>query len=105
MNPAFEVPVTGQHRGGDEIAGLDAIGDRFGERTAVADTSRATIADQVKADIFESGQQTTVLQIFRHNPRPGREAGFYPRLRLESFFSGFFREQARACLLYTSDAA
>src|ERR1044071_9578582 len=96
MNPPFEVPIAGEHRGRDEIAGLDAIGDRLGERTAVADTSRATITDQVKADIFESGQQTTVLQIFRHNPRPGREAGFYPRLRLESFFGGFFRSQDRA---------
>ena len=53
IDATFEVAIAAQHGRGDQIAGLDCVGNRFRQRTTVADARRATIADGVKTQAFQ----------------------------------------------------
>ena len=61
VNPAFEVSVAGEDRACNEIAFLDAGGDRLRQRSAVADASRTAVTHEVKAELFQVGQKTALL--------------------------------------------
>src|SRR5260370_33443619 len=80
VNTALEIAVAAQDRANDQISLLDRPGDRFGDRTAIADTSRASVADQVEPQLFEIRREPGALAIVRHDSRTAREARFSPTL-------------------------
>ena len=55
MHAAFEVAIAGEHRGGDDIAGLDARGNFRLQRAGIADAGGAAVADDIEADGLERG--------------------------------------------------
>ena len=69
--------------------------DRLRDRTAIADTGRASVADQVEAQLLEVLGETRALQIVRDDLRSGREAGLDPRLDREAALDRLLREQSR----------
>ena len=69
---------------------------RIGQRTAVADTGGAAIADQIELEFVEIWCEPGSLQVVGHNFRAGREAGLHPRLNLQTALDRLFRQQTRA---------
>ena len=56
MHAAFEIPVSGQHRAGDDVARLDRLGDLGLQGAGVADAGRAAVADGVEAERLQIAQ-------------------------------------------------
>ena len=94
VDAAFEVAVAGEDAGDDEVVFLDGLGDRLGQRAAVADAGGAAVADGVEADLFEVGVEAGFLEVVGDDARAGGEAGLHVRRDGEAFFDGFLGEQA-----------
>src|SRR5262245_28443506 len=82
MDASLKIAVAAQHRGDNEIVLLDGFRYRQRERAAVADASRAAVADQEKAKLLQVTHQTGFDQIIRDHLRSRRQACFYPGLGL-----------------------
>ena len=80
MDPAFKVPVTGQHAGDQQIIVVDGVTDFLLQRTGVADTGGAAEADNVEAERIKRILQTGFLQIISNDLRARLQAGSDPRL-------------------------
>ena len=63
VDAGFEVAVTREHRGGDEVAGLDGAFDVSVERAGVADTGRTTVADEVEAELVEVRRELRLVEV------------------------------------------
>ena len=63
MDPALEVAVAAEHCGDGEVLGLDALGDLFGERSAIADARGAAVAHEVEAKLLEGAEQSRPLEV------------------------------------------
>ncbi len=53
MHAGFEVAVAAEHAGSNEIVLHHGLFDGRGERARVADTGRATVADEIEAQGVE----------------------------------------------------
>jgi len=51
------------------------LGNRLGQRAAVADAGGAAEAYQVEIELFEVGGQASLTIVVRHHLGPGRQAG------------------------------
>ena len=60
--PRLEVPVAGEHRGGHQRMLLDGLGDRLGQRAAVADAGGAAVSHDLEPQLLEIGQQSGRLR-------------------------------------------
>ena len=80
--------------GDDQIISLHGIGDRLGQRAAVADARRAAVADGVEIRVVEVIAQSGFIEIIRHNPASRRQAGLDIGRHLQTFFDRLFRQQA-----------
>ena len=69
--------------------------DRRRKRSGVAYASRAAVTHQLKSQLLKIGQQTCLLQIFRHHARAGRERSLDVGWHGQSFLYRFFRQQSR----------
>ena len=95
IDPPFKVAIAAQDRARHQIALLHRTRDIFGDRSAVADTRRASVADQIEVQLLERFREPRVLQILRDDFRAGRETGLDPRLDRKPARDGLFREQSR----------
>ena len=68
MDAAFEVPVSGQRRGDDEVPAPDLLGDLGREGPGIADAGGAAVADQVEAELIEIGREPGALVVGGHDP-------------------------------------
>src|SRR5690606_39297359 len=64
VDAAFEVAVTGQHRGDREVVVVDRLGDLLRQRTGVANAGGAAVADEVEAQLVQvRGQAGTLVVV------------------------------------------
>ena len=78
MHAAFEVTVAGKHRGNGNIAFVDRFLDGFIQRTGVADTGRAAIADEAEAHRIHVLLQPGSNHIVGHNLAARRKRCLHP---------------------------
>ena len=67
MNAAFEVSVTRQDTGADQVAFLHCGGDFRLERPGVANTGGAAIADRLKSKCVEIIVERRLLEIIGYD--------------------------------------
>ena len=96
MHPALEVAVAGEHRGNDQIAARDRLGNRLWQRPGVADAGRAAVADEVEAHLIQRVLQAGRLQVLGDDLGAGREGGLHPRLGAKTLRQRFLGHQAGA---------
>ena len=84
VHAALEVAVARQHRRDHQVARLDGLRHRLGQRSGVADAGGAAVAHQVEAERGEVVEHAGVLQVARHHLRARREAGLHPRLHAQA---------------------
>ena len=82
IDPAFKIPVAREHRRDDQIVFGHGLGNRIGQGAAVADARRAAVAHRLKAQLVERFVQPRPLEVIRHDPAAGGQAGFDPGLSL-----------------------
>ena len=78
----------------DQVGLLDGVGDRLGQRAAVADAGRAAVADGVEAELVEVRRQAGLVEVIGHDPAAGGEAGLHVRLDLQAVLDRLLGEQA-----------
>ena len=93
VHAAFEVTVTGQHRGHGEVGLLDGFFDRLGQGPGVADTGGAAVAHQVEAKLVQVLGEARSLVVVGDHFRARRQGAFHPGLAGQAFFHGFLCHQ------------
>ena len=93
MDAPVEVAVTGQHRGGVQIAVDDFLLDRWVQRTTHAVAGGTGKPDDTEAELFQLRQQAGRLEVQLHRPRPWRQGRLDPGLAYQAQLIGFFRQQ------------
>jgi len=93
-DPALEVAVARQHRGGDQVVIVDRLADRCRQRAGVADASGAAIAHEVEADGIQILLQFCCLQVVRDDLAARRQRGFHPGLAGQALFARLAGHQA-----------
>src|ERR1041385_3659313 len=94
MDSRLEVAISREDRRGDQVVLLDRLGDRLGERPAVADAGGAGVAAAVDAELLEVGHQPGAFEVRGHRPRAGRHAGLDPRPAGEAPLDGPLGKEA-----------
>ena len=94
IDTAFEVAVAREHGRDDQVARIDGFCHRDWQRSAVSDARRAAVPDCVKTKSFQVVGQSRLFQVLRDDSASRREAGFDPRLLLETFRDGVSSHQA-----------
>ncbi len=95
MDAALEIAVPRQHRRHDHVVLGNGVGDFFGQRTAVADASRATVTDQVETECVEIGLKAGLGEIVGDDFRTWSEARLDPRLALQPTRKCVARDEPR----------
>jgi hypothetical protein len=95
VDAAFEVAVSRENRGDDEIAGLDRGFDGIGEGTRSSRCRCAAVADRVEPEGLEILGEVGLVVVLGDNLGSGGEAGLDPRLGLETEGAGLARDQSR----------
>jgi len=67
IDASFEVSVSAENGRSDEIPFRNRVGDRLGERTAIADAGGASITNNVESQSFECLEHARLLQIVGDN--------------------------------------
>ena len=67
MDAGLEIAVTREHGGRDKIVLHNGFLDRRRKRAGVSDTSRAAIADRLKAELVEERRETGFIEIIGHD--------------------------------------
>ena len=80
VDPALEIAIAGQHRGGDQVLVVDGLGNLRRQRAGIADAGGAAEADQVEAELVEILLQAGLVEIFGDHLRARRQRGLHPRL-------------------------
>ena len=88
MDPALEIAVARQHRADYQVAIVDRISNRVGQRTRVTYASGAAVADEVETKRVKIFLQSCRFEIIADDLAAGRERGFDPRLYLEPLGAG-----------------
>ena len=73
MNARFKVSIAGKNAGRDQIVIAENLFDVWIERTRIADAGRATITDQIEAQLVEilpAGRSSPDTQLPRASPAP-----------------------------------
>lgn len=94
MNARFEIAVAGKHTRRNEFAVANRGLDFGRERTGIAYTGRAAVADEIEAEFVQIRRQARRVQIIRNDAGTRRERGFHIRGNAQTFFHGAFRDQA-----------
>ena len=79
---AFKIAVARQNGSDHQLVLVDGLRNAGGKRAGIADTGRAAIADQIKAQRVQRFLQTGFFQILGYDLRTGRQRGFHPWLDL-----------------------
>ncbi len=95
VDPAFEVAVAGKHRRRHQVALVDRLRDRLGQRAAVADAGRAAVAHEVETELVQIRREPGLAQVFGDDLGARRQAGLDPRLDRQAFLHRFLGDQAR----------
>ena len=93
MNAAFEIAIAAQDAGDDQIVVLNRLRYNRRQGAAVADARRATVADEMEAQLLERAHEVGAHQIIGYRFRTGRQAGFDPGLALQTALDGFLGDQ------------
>src|SRR3954469_9834097 len=72
---------------------VDGLRYISGQRTGVADASRASISGDTEAQTVQILHESGFLVIVGHDAGPRSDRGFYPRRSRQSSLNGMFREQ------------
>ncbi len=94
VDARFEIPVAGQHGGGDKVIAGDGFVEFRCQVTGIADAGGAAVASQVEAELFEVWQQPGLGQVIGDDARTGGQRGLDVRLDREAFFNRFLGQQA-----------
>ena len=71
----------------------DGLLDRRRERTGIADARRATVTDEIEAELVEIRLQTGLVQIIADDARAGRERSLDDRVHRQTAFDRLPGEQ------------
>ena len=80
VDPALEVAVAREHAGHHQVALVDRLGHRLGQRAAVADAGGAAVAHHVEAELLQVGQQPGRVEVLGDHLGARRQAGLDPGL-------------------------
>ena len=80
MHARFEIAVAGKDRGRDEIVFVDRLLDLRMERPGVADAGRATVTDDVEAELIEIRLQSGLVRVIGDDARARRERSLHRRI-------------------------
>ena len=94
MDATFEVAVSRQRHGDDEIPASDLFGYDGRKRAGIPDAGSAAVTDQVEAEFIEEGRESGAFIISRHDPRAGSEGRLDPGLPVQSAFDRALGKQA-----------
>ncbi|KFB73618.1 MAG: hypothetical protein AW09_001112 [Candidatus Accumulibacter phosphatis] len=94
MDARFEVAVTREHRGGDELVIGNRLVERRVEVAGIADTGRAAVTGEREAEFGERLQEASLFQIIGDHPRAGSQRGLDVRLHAQAFVDGLLRQQS-----------
>src|SRR5690606_30056669 len=92
---AFEVAVTGQHRGDREVVVVDRLGNLLRQRTGVANAGGAAVADEVEAQLVQVRGQAGTLVVVGDDLGPGGQRGLHPRLAGQPLLHRLLGQQGR----------
>src|SRR5690606_5429077 len=95
VDAPLEVPVAGQHAGGDDVAFLDRFDHRFRQRSGVPYAGRAPVPDDVEADLLQVGHEPGVVVVLSDDLGSGREARLHPGLGPHAPLGRLLRHQPR----------
>ena len=84
MNARFKVAIAGEDAGHHQVAILDCLADMVRQRSAVTDARRASVADEIEAQVFKRLEKTTLYQVIRHHFATRCKARLYPWLASET---------------------
>ena len=68
MDATFEVAVSGQCCGDDEVPALDLLGYLGRKRAGISDAGGAAVADEIEAELVEIGREPGALVVSGHDP-------------------------------------
>lgn len=94
MDAGLEVPVAGEDGGADEVALVNGFFDGGVERSGVADTGGAAVADGLESELIEFLLKICGLKVIGDDPGTRPEGGLDIRGDGEATFVGFFCDQA-----------
>src|SRR5699024_2720366 len=95
VDPALEVPVTGQDRGDRQVVVVHGLGDRRQQRAGVADAGGAAVADQVEAQLVQVRGQAGTFVVVGDDLGPGGQGSLDPRLAVQALFHRLLGQQGR----------
>src|SRR5204862_2516933 len=93
MDPALEIAVARQDRADRKVALVDRVGNRFRERSRIADAGGAAVADEVEAELVEILLQPSLGVIVADHLAARREARLDPGLDLEALLDRLLGEE------------
>ena len=93
MDAGFEVAVSREDAGGDEIIGGDGVFDGGVEWSTIADAGGATVADGLEAELIEIGLEARFGEVIGDDAGAWSEGSFDHGADGEASFHGFFGEE------------
>ncbi|KFB74685.1 MAG: hypothetical protein AW06_004378 [Candidatus Accumulibacter cognatus] len=94
MDARFEVAVTREYCGDDELVLGNRLVEHRVEVASVADTGRAAVTGEREAELGERRQETSFFQIIGDHPRAGSQRGLDVRLHAQALVDGLLRQQS-----------
>ena len=93
VDAGFEVAVSREDAGGDEIIGSDGVFDGGVEWSTIANAGGATVADGLEAELIEIGLEARFGEVIGDDAGAWSEGSFDHGADGEASFYGFFGEE------------